>query len=235
MTRATTATAHADLIGPRSLTLPRSCRRAVQHVVDDPPVSPDLTMETNRSLKTFGCLTIAADREDPCSMSSRHSPRTRASSLLLVWSARIARARRIGSPELIIVANCRENTDSSLSLTFFLVRSTLNPRPCLPTSSGVRPCSRSRCRTSASLSATRVPLMRFPPRSRTLYAYVSGIAYLTSRPSRPTFRTTRSPTSWRRRRRGLSHRRSTRKAHRRIRPSAGAPRGRGTVRTPSAG
>src|SRR6266480_5993462 len=65
-----------------------------------------------------------------------------------------------------MVANWREKTESSLSLTFFFVSSMLSPRPCLPTSSGVRPCSRSRCRTKASLSATSVPLMRFPPRTR---------------------------------------------------------------------
>jgi hypothetical protein len=71
---------------------------------------------------------------------------------------------------LTIVANWREKTASSLSLTFFFVSSMFRPRLCLPTSSGVSPCSRSRCSTSPSLSATSVPLIRFPPRSRTLYA-----------------------------------------------------------------
>src|SRR5918996_661844 len=44
------------------------------------------------------------------------------------------------------------------------------------TSSGVRPCSRRRARTSASLSATSDPVVTLPARSRTLYWKVSAIS-----------------------------------------------------------
>jgi hypothetical protein len=74
-------------------------------------------MDTYRRLKTLGCLAMAADSEVPFSTSARTwmmiSPRRR----LLVCSPRMVRARSSDRPELIIVANWRENTARSLSLT----------------------------------------------------------------------------------------------------------------------
>ena len=96
-------------------------------------------MDTYSSLNTLGCFAMAPDREAPCSTSIRVSFRVSPSSLFSVWSARIERARRIGRPELIIVANCRENTARSLSLTFAFLTliSRFRPRFSLPTSRGV--------------------------------------------------------------------------------------------------
>ncbi len=67
--------------------------------------------------KTLGCLAIEADRDWPVSTSERTSLRTLARALFSVWSARIDRARSKDRPELIIVANCRDITARSLSLT----------------------------------------------------------------------------------------------------------------------
>jgi hypothetical protein len=84
-------------------------------------------------------LLNAPDSEEPCSTSVRHCESVSPSSLFSVCSARIDIARRIGRPELIIVANCRENTERSLSLTldFLMLISRLRPFFSLPTSSGV--------------------------------------------------------------------------------------------------
>src|SRR5688572_8347962 len=86
-------------------------------------------------------------------------------------------ARRIGSPELTIVANWREKSATCLSLTF-LPPNSICPIPLFwrVTSSGVSPCSRRRARTRASLSATSDPVVMFPVRSRTLYWKVSAIS-----------------------------------------------------------
>ena len=82
-----------------------------------PPISPARTIDTYRRLKTLGCLARAADSEVPFSTSARTwmmtSPRRR----LLVCSPRMVRDRSSDSPELIMVANWRENTARSLSLT----------------------------------------------------------------------------------------------------------------------
>ncbi len=90
-------------------------------------------------MKTFGCFCIAPESEAPCSTSIRHAVSVSASIEFEVWSARIDRARRIGRPELIIVANWREKIDRSLSLTFFFLTliSRLRPFFSLPTSRGV--------------------------------------------------------------------------------------------------
>ncbi len=70
-----------------------------------------------------------------------------------------------------MVANCREKIATSLSLIFAgrMLISRLRPFFSLPTSSGVYPISRRRSRTRRSLSATSVPVTRFPDLSRTLY------------------------------------------------------------------
>ena len=61
---------------------------------------------------------MAAESEFPRSTSSRTSMTTLDSAALSVWSARMVSAFRMGRPELTIVANCRENTDRSFSLTW---------------------------------------------------------------------------------------------------------------------
>ena len=90
-------------------------------------------------MKTFGCFAMAAESEAPCSTSLRTTISTFASSALSVWSARMVSARRIGSPEFTMVANCREKTAISLSLTLpgRMLISKLRPFFSLPTSSGV--------------------------------------------------------------------------------------------------
>ena len=128
-------------------------------------------MAMYRSLNAFGNFAMAAERLAPCSTSLRTSVSVLASSLLLTCSDRIDSARRIGSPEFTMVANCREKIAISLSLIFagLMLISRLRPFFSLPTSSGVYPISRRRSRTRRSLSATSVPVTRFPDLSRTLY------------------------------------------------------------------
>ncbi len=77
-------------------------------------------MLVNSGGKTSGCFARAFDRDCPTSMSCRHWPITSAKRLFSVCSSRMLSERSKDSPELIIVANCREKTASSLSFTFFL-------------------------------------------------------------------------------------------------------------------
>ena len=68
--------------------------------------------------KTLGCLAIAdATATGRSRRRCGPRPRTRRSSLFSVCSARIVSARSSERPELIIVANCRDKTARSLSLT----------------------------------------------------------------------------------------------------------------------
>src|SRR5688500_2692869 len=132
----------------------------------------------NVLLKAFGCLPMAADRDEPCSTSVRACTRTFASSLRSVWSARIESARRIGRPEFTIVANWRQKIATCLSLTRPGRRliSIFRPALALFTSTGVMPIWRSFSRTSVSLSPASWPVTGFPVRARTLYAWVCVIA-----------------------------------------------------------
>ncbi len=134
--------------------------------------------------KTLGeCLPIATDRAEPVSMSLRTSDRVFASALLSVCSDRIVSERSSDRPLLIIVANCRDMTARSLSLTL----SPLNPGifssrfiPVLVSvmETGAKPIPFSLLATSAGESASSVPLTILPARSRTEYAYVVAMSSL---------------------------------------------------------
>jgi|GEM_PF-4934122 hypothetical protein len=84
----------------------------------------------------------------------------------------MVRARSSDRPELIIVANWRENTARSLSLTRPVpgsLTSVLRPAPfSVSIEIGAYPSWRSRVTTAASLSASIDPAAILPSRSRTL-------------------------------------------------------------------
>jgi hypothetical protein len=83
----------------------------------------------------LGCFPRPPDRDEPVSTSLRTSARTPASALFSVCSDRMVRARSSDRPELIIVANCRDMTARSFSLTLGLepgsLISVLRPPPVL--------------------------------------------------------------------------------------------------------
>ena len=144
--------------------------------------------------------------------------------LALCCSARIDSARRIGRPEFTMVANCREKIASSFSLTFAGRRLISRFRPLLLLADLERRCSPSRAGArgpGARCRRPRVPVTRLPDLSRTLY--VIGLRH-SSPPDHH-----RRPSPW------LAPPSMPRRGGRRRPRGAGAPRGRGTARTPSPG
>ena len=136
---------------------------------------------------TFGCLAIPTESELPVSMSFRTSPRTRASSAFSVCSVRMDRARSSDNPLLIIVANCREKTARSLSLTFFFPRpgrvsSLLIPALVCVMLRGAYPIPLSFEATWAWVSASSLPLLSWPDLSRTLYSNVAVAVAISQSP-----------------------------------------------------
>ena len=78
-----------------------------------PPASPAATMFTNRPENAFGCRLKASARVLPASTSKTTCLVTSFSALFSVWAARIESDCTSGSPELIIVANCRVKMTTS--------------------------------------------------------------------------------------------------------------------------
>src|SRR6266568_3026904 len=119
---------------------------------------------------------MAAEREDPRSISRRRSATAAARGRESVCCIRMVSDFRMGRPAFTIVENCRENTERSF--IFGLLRRLISretPGLWAATDTGTSPISRSRLITSCWLSATSVPLESLPEESRTRYLNVSLI------------------------------------------------------------
>ncbi len=120
--------------------------------------------------KIRGCFMKAAEIELPASTSDLTTRRTRLSSVFSVCSDRIVRVRSMDRPAEIIVANSREKTARSFSLTrgFLSVNSRSRPAFASLISRGRYPIERSLSATAASVSASTLPETSLPRASLTL-------------------------------------------------------------------
>ena len=85
------------------------------------------------------------------------------------------------------MANCRAKTARSLSLTFFDPTPGIEISFCSPVFvalmlTGARPIALSLSATWAGVSASSLPVLSAPLRSRTLYAYVAVATVVASQP-----------------------------------------------------